>query len=109
MSQFEIRRTLDTRVAFDAPLLYVRGMGTEQIASAALEAFIDKAIKLAKERGYNPTIFQGMQRQYGTLKAIEKLVQSGDVQSGFKRLKQLDLLEWTITFCCYQVSDRVHE
>ena len=65
-------------------------------ASAALEAFVDTLIKLAKEHEYNPTIFQGMRRQYGTVDAIEKLVQSGDVQSGFKRLKQLGLLEWSI-------------
>jgi hypothetical protein len=71
-------------------------MGNEQVASAALEAFIDESIKLAKAHGYNPTVFQGMRRQHGTLQAIEKLVQSGEVQSGFKRLKQLGLLEWSI-------------
>lgn len=71
-------------------------MGTERVASAALEAFIDEAIKLAKQHGYKPIIFQGMRRQYGTLEAIERLVQSGDVQSGFKRLNQLGLLDWTI-------------
>jgi len=32
-----------------------------------------------------------MRRQYGTVDAIERLVQSGDLQSGFKRLNQLDL------------------
>ena len=74
----------------------LRTMGTERIASAALEAFIDKTIELAKERGYNPTVFRGMRAQHGTVQAIEKLVQSGDVQSGFRRLKQLGLLEWTI-------------
>jgi hypothetical protein len=37
-----------------------------------------------------------MRAQHGTVEAIERLVQSGDVQSGFKRLKQLGLLEWTI-------------
>ena len=37
-----------------------------------------------------------MRRQHGTIEAIERLVQSGDIQSGFKRLQQLNLLEWTI-------------
>ena len=74
----------------------LRAMGTERKASPALEAFIDRTIELAKERGYNPTVFRGMRAQHGTLEAIERLVQSGDVQSGFKRLKQLGLLEWTI-------------
>lgn len=71
-------------------------MTHDRATSPGLEAFIDETILRAKERGYNPTIFQGMRRQYGTLLAIEKLVQSGDVQSGFKRLEQLGLLDWTI-------------
>jgi len=71
-------------------------MGTERIASPALEAFIDRTIELAKARGYIPTIFIGMRRQYGTLEAIERLVQTGDIQSGFKRLAQLGLADWTI-------------
>ena len=71
-------------------------METERTASPALEAFVDEAIKLAKEQGYNPTIFVGMRHQYGTLDAMERLVQSGDIQSGFKRLNQLKLLDWTI-------------
>lgn len=28
--------------------------------------------------------------------AISRLVVSGDIQSGFKRLQQLELLDWTI-------------
>ena|ERR1700690_76743 len=65
-------------------------------ASAALEAFIDESIGVAVNRGYTPTIFQRMRRDHGTLEAMERLVKSGDIQSGFKRLKQLDLLQWTI-------------
>jgi hypothetical protein len=37
-----------------------------------------------------------MRRQYGTIEAIERLVQSGDIQSGFKKLRKLGLLDWTI-------------
>ena len=77
-------------------MLYAVRMGTKRTASPALEALIDKSIELAKERGYNPAVFIGMRRQYGTVDAIERLVQSGDLQSGFKRLKQLSLLDWTI-------------
>jgi hypothetical protein len=71
-------------------------MGTERTASPGLEAFIDKTIELAKARGYVPTIFIGMRRQYGTLEGIERLVQTGDIQSGFKKLAQLGLVDWTI-------------
>jgi hypothetical protein len=70
-------------------------MPTKQLASPALEAFVDECIRLSKERGYNPTIFVGMRHQHGTIDAIERLVQSGDLQSGFKRLKQLGLIDWT--------------
>jgi hypothetical protein len=91
--QFEIR---PFGVASHNLLLYDVQMGTERTASPALEAFIDKSIDLAKERGYNPTIFIGMRHQYGTIDAIERLVQSGDIQSGFKRLNQLNLAKWTI-------------
>ena len=64
-------------------------------ASTALEAFIDESIRVSVANGYTPTIFQRMRRG-GTVEAIERLVKSGDIQSGFKRLKQLGLLQWTI-------------
>jgi hypothetical protein len=83
-------------IASRGALLYASQMASERTASSALEAFIDRGIELAKARGYNPTVFIGMRRQYGTLDAIERLVESGDIQSGFRRLNQLNLLEWTI-------------
>jgi hypothetical protein len=61
-----------------------------------LEAFIDETIRRAQQRGYYPTVFQRMRAQYGTVSAIEKLVISGEVQSGFKRLQELGLLAWSI-------------
>ena len=70
--------------------------GSQTTCQSCARAFIDEGIKLAKQRGYNPTIFVGMRHQYGTVDAIERLVQSGDIQSGFKRLNQLNLLDWTI-------------
>jgi hypothetical protein len=76
--------------------MYAARMGAKRAASPALEAFIDEGIKLSKERGYNPTIFIGMRHEHGTVDAIERLVQSGDLQTGFKRLNQLNLLNWTI-------------
>jgi hypothetical protein len=62
-------------------LRYDARMGTERTASPALESFIDKTIELAKGRGYNPATFIGMRHQYGTIDAIERLVQSGDMDS----------------------------
>lgn len=37
-----------------------------------------------------------MRQRHGTVKAISKLVESGDIQSGFKRLNSLGLIDWTI-------------
>jgi len=71
-------------------------MPARRIASSELDAFVNEGIRLSKERGYNPTTFVGMRHQHGTIDAIERLVQSGELQSGFKRLKQLGLIDWTI-------------
>ncbi|MGQ7793726.1 hypothetical protein ACUN0C_15065 [Faunimonas sp. B44] len=65
-------------------------------ASPELEAFIDETIKRGRAKGYHPTVFIGMRQSLGTVPAISKLVQSADLQSGFKRLHKLNLLEWTI-------------
>jgi hypothetical protein len=65
-------------------------------ASILLEAFIDETIKRAREKGYFPTIFVGMRQKLGTITAITKLVGSGDIQSGFRRLNKLGLSNWTI-------------
>lgn len=80
-------------------------MGVPRTATPALEAFIDEMLKLARARGYVPTIFIGMRRQYGTVDAIERLVETGDIQSGFKRLRQLNLLDWTIEAAVLRFPD----
>ena len=48
-----------------------------------------------------------MRHQFGTIDAIERLVQSGELQSGFKRLKQLGLIDWTIEFAVISFCGRV--
>lgn len=65
-------------------------------ASVALEAFIDETIRLSRLNRYSPTAFLAMRGRHGTISAISRLVESGDIQSGFKRLEQLGLLDWTI-------------
>ena len=71
-------------------------MPAKRPASAELEAFVDEGLKQFGARGYHPTVFVGMRHQYGTIVAIEKLVESGDVQSGFKRLQALGLIDWSM-------------
>lgn len=67
-----------------------------QKASLGLEAYIDETIRLSAKHNYHPTTFVGMRGRYGTHAAISRLVVSGDIQSGFKRLCELGLKEWTI-------------
>ncbi len=66
------------------------------MASLDLESFIDESIRLSRKHGYHPTVFIGMRNRHGTIGAISKLVQSGDMQSGFKRLCDMGLADWTI-------------
>jgi len=65
-------------------------------ASPALDAFIDEMLRLSRQAKYTPTAFIGMRQRYGTVQAISRLVENGDVQSGFKRLSDLGMLAWTI-------------
>ena len=71
-----------------------------------LEAFIDESIRISISNRYPPTIFQRMRAQYGTVDAIERLVKSGDVQSGFKKLISLQLKEWTIESAVLKFRER---
>ena len=62
-----------------------------------LEAWVDESIERSQSRGYHPTIFIRMRERYGTRAAMEQIVQSGEIQSGFIRLKQLGMAEeWSI-------------
>ena len=65
-------------------------------ASAELERFVDEMLQLARAHGYHPTVFVAMRHQLGVVEAISRLVQSGDLQSGFKHLVGLGLKDWTI-------------
>jgi hypothetical protein len=61
-----------------------------------LEAFIDETVRVSANHHYHPTTFISMRQRHGTVEAINRLVVSGDVQSGFKRLKELGLLDYSI-------------
>ena len=74
-------------------------------ASPGLEAFIDESIRVSQEHGYNPTAFVGMRHRHGTVDAISRLVTSGDLQTGFKRMRALGLLKWTLEGAVMQFPD----
>jgi hypothetical protein len=62
----------------------------------ALDDFIDETIRRSREGGCYPTAFMEMRSRWGTKGAIERLLVAGDIESGFKRLNCLNMLEWTI-------------
>jgi hypothetical protein len=74
-------------------------------ASTALDAYIDESIGVAIAHGYTPSTFQRMRRDHGTLEAMSRLVKNDDIQSGFRRLKQLGLLQWTIEAAILRFPD----
>ena len=67
-----------------------------QEASQELEAFIEEGHRRAVERGYRNTGFMQMHARYGTIEAITRLVKSGEIKSGLRRMIELGLAEWTI-------------
>jgi hypothetical protein len=75
------------------------------MASLALEAFIDESIRLSRENGYYPTEFIRMRSRHGTVEAISLLVVSGEIQSGFQRLRELNLLDWTVEAAAMRFPD----
>jgi len=79
------------------------------MASTDLEAFIDETIRVSAEHGYYPTTFIGMRSRHGTTEAICRLVISGDVQSGFKKLHSLGLIDYTIEAAIMKFPDEFQE
>lgn len=62
----------------------------------ALEIFIDEGLRRGRALGYRPTVFLDMRERLKTQPAIKQLLKQGDIQSGFKRMVQLGLRDWTI-------------
>ncbi len=61
-----------------------------------LEVFINESIRVSEAKGYYPTRFKQMRERWGTVETIKRLIISGDIQSGFQKMKDLHLLEWSI-------------
>lgn len=61
-----------------------------------LDEFIDESIRRSRAKGYHPSIFIDMRQKFGAIAATKRLVETSEPQSGFKRLKQLGLLDWSL-------------
>ena len=73
---------------------------------ALLEAFIDEGITKGRIAGYIPSEFIAMRVRYQTVPAIERLLKAGAVQSGFRRLQSLGLLDWSIEAAVQKFPDQ---
>ncbi len=62
----------------------------------SLEDFVRESIQRSVAKKYHPTVFQRMWQEHGLVPAIKRLVESSEPQSGFRRLKELDLLPWSL-------------
>ena len=67
-----------------------------QKPSKELDTFLNEALRQCVVAGYHPTVFRQMRDRHGTIEAIERLVRSGEIQTGFEKLKALGKLEWSI-------------
>jgi hypothetical protein len=62
-----------------------------------LEAWVDESIRRSQARGYHPKEFINMRARYTTVPAMERLMQSGQIQSGLVRLNELGMAhEWSV-------------
>ena len=61
-----------------------------------LETFIEQSLIHSAAKGYVPTKFLQMRQHHGTVVAIKHLVVQPDIQTGFLRMRDLDLLDWTL-------------
>lgn len=73
--------------------------------SPELEAFIRESVRLSNQHGYFPSEFLRMQREHGTVRAIERLMTSAEIQSGFMRLIALGLQDWSLEAAVLKFPD----
>lgn len=72
-----------------------------------LEAWVDEGIQRSQARGYHPTDFINMRERLGTVLAMERLMHSGQIQSGLVRLNALGMAqEWSVEAGILRFPDR---
>lgn len=70
-----------------------------------LDMFVDEMIRLAKPLGYTPTTFLSMREKYTTAGAIKRLVETSEPQSGYRRLCDLGMKDWTLEAAVLKFPD----
>jgi hypothetical protein len=62
----------------------------------SLDEFVDEMIRRARPLGYTPITFMRMRDDHGTAQAIRRLVETSEPQSGFRRLRDIGMKDWTL-------------
>jgi hypothetical protein len=72
-----------------------------------LDEFVDQGVRVAHDHGYHPTKFLQMRQsgQYTTIALIRHLVETSEPRSGFVRMKELGLQQWTLEAAVLKFQD----
>ena len=101
----EVRAAAQWRLS-RAKELYTPTSSPGKEAYRSLEAFIEEGHRRAVALGYANTGFMQMRARYGTISAITRLVTSGEIKSGLRRMIELGLAEWTIDAAVAKFPER---
>jgi hypothetical protein len=72
-----------------------------------LEVWVEQSIQQSQSKGYHPSEFIRMRERHGTVKAMGRLMQAGQIQSGLVRLKELGMAEdWSVEAGILKFPDR---
>ena len=80
-------------------------MFKKRTSSQALELHIDNVIDVCRRHGYNPASFVRMREYYGTVEAIGRCIADSPAQSGFNRLRELKVLDWSLEAAVLKFPD----
>ncbi len=70
-------------------------MATRQ-ADDPLEAWVDEATRRCIAADCHGLVFEQMRERHGTVSAMERLMRSGEIQSGLLRLWRMGMKNWSI-------------
>ncbi|MGC8477137.1 MAG: hypothetical protein ACP5NP_12350 [Acetobacteraceae bacterium] len=74
-----------------------------------LEVWVEQSIQRSQSK-YHPSEFIRMRDRHGTVKAMERLMRAGQIQSGLVRLKELGMAEdWSVEAGILKFPDRFKE
>jgi hypothetical protein len=74
-----------------------------------LELFVDESVRRWQANGYEPILFLAKRDQNGTHDTLTQLVVSGELHVGFEKLRNLNLLDWSMEAAVLRFPGRFNE